>query len=748
MFVRLKPRLSRLWLGLAVTAAALIIVWPDAATAADPPADRPTVGLVLSGGGARGAAHVGVIRALEEMRVPIDAVAGTSMGAVVGGLYAAGLSGAEIESILGSLKWRELFRDRAPRRQLVYRRKQDDRNFLARAALGVRADTGVVLPLGLVQGQKITQVLRTATLPVANVQDFDKLPTPFRALATDLETGDPVVLRNGDLATVLRASMSAPGVLAPVEIGGRLLVDGGLVDNLPVRLAREMGVDVAIVVDVSFPLAQRGGLETALDVTNQMLGIMVRRGTLESKALLTETDVLIEPELGRMTAMDFTRVPIVMAEGRKAVDKKRGQLASLALAEPRYAQYVQARQRPAQPDVDVAFVRAGPRSGADSDRVEAVFGGQAGKELNPARLQEKLDRQYGLDRYESVDYRIVRDEGEDGLEINLRRKSWGPNFLRLGLNLQTENEGGATGNAAARLLMTGLNGYDAEWLTDLQIGEEPRFYTEFFQPLSLTSDFFVAPALRYETRTLQIVEDGQRVARYRVSDTQAAFAAGVELLDWGEIRLGYRYGDSRSRVLIGDPLLPETESDIGGAYLQFGYDRLDSTYFPKHGQAFRVRWLADRESLGASVDADIVEASWQFARSYQRNSFVFTLDGGSALDDRINSGLELFTLGDFLRLSGLPRDSLIGTQYGLVRTIYYRRISRGGSGLFEFPAYAGFSLEAGNVWDFRDEVELNELLTAGSVFLGAESPVGPVHLAVGHAEGGFTSLYLLVGHTF
>ena len=228
-------------------------------------AERPRIGLVLSGGGARGAAHVGVIQALEEMRIPIDAVAGTSMGAVVGGLYAAGLSGDEIDRGVPHARLAGPVRDRAPRRDLVFRRKQDDRSFLARGALGFRDGEGVVLPLGLVQGQKITQVLRTATLPVGDEQDFDQLPTPFRALATDLETGEPVVLRSGDLATVLRASMSAPGVLAPVEIDGRLLVDGGLVDNLPVSLAREMGVDVVIAVDVGFPLALRDGLGSALE---------------------------------------------------------------------------------------------------------------------------------------------------------------------------------------------------------------------------------------------------------------------------------------------------------------------------------------------------------------------------------------------------------------------------------------------------------------------------------------------------
>ena len=327
--------------------------------AREPGADRPRIGLVLSGGGARGAAHIGVIRALEERHIPIDAVAGTSMGAVVGGLYAAGMTGDEIAEVFRTLDWQDLLRDRAPRKDLVYRRKQDDRSFLASGGLGIRADDGIVLPLGLVQGQKITQVLRNATMRVADVQDFDKLPTPFRAVATDLENGDAVVLRSGDLATVLRASMSAPGVLAPVEIGGQLLVDGGLVDNLPVDLAKEMGVDVVIAVDVSFPLSRRDGLQTPLDVSNQMIGIMVRRGTAASLRELGPADVLVQPELGRMTAIDFARMPQVMAAGETAVAGVGERLAALAVPADTYQAYAGLRARTRRSRVPGRFRAAG-----------------------------------------------------------------------------------------------------------------------------------------------------------------------------------------------------------------------------------------------------------------------------------------------------------------------------------------------------------------------------------------------------
>ncbi len=720
---------------------------PAAEQPVEPAAERPRIGLVLSGGGARGAAHIGVIQALEQMHIPIDAVAGTSMGAVVGGLYAAGLSGDEIARVFRNLDWQDLLSDRAPRKDLVYGRKQDDRSFLASGGLGVRAGQGVVLPLGLVQGQKITQVLRSSTMRVADVKDFDRLPTPFRALATDLETGDPVVLRSGDLATVLRASMSAPGVLAPVEIDGRLLVDGGLVDNLPVELAREMKVDVIIAVDVSFPLARRDGLESPLDVTNQMIGIMVRRGTAASLRQLSARDVLIKPELGRMTAIDFTRMPQVVTAGERAASQQSAQLASLALPEAAYRAYVASRTQTKDPSFTVAFVRAGPRSEEDAKRVDAVFGSLVGKPFDAATLQRKAIRQYGLDRYEAVDYRVVDEDGERGLEIDMRRKSWGPNFLRIGLSIESDFEGGTTANAGARLLMTGVNRLDGDVLIDTQLGEDPRFYTELFQPLTLTSDLFVAPGFRYEIQTMQIVQDGHRVARYRNRDTEVSLAFGAELSNWGEVRAGVRRGNGSSRVVIGEPVVPGSNFDIGAAYLEFGYDRLDSAYFPKHGQAFHASWQSESEALGASANANIVEASWIIARTLGRNSLVLSMEGGSALDDRVVSPQELFTLGGFLNLSGLPVDALIGTQYGIVRTILYRRISRGGTGLFEFPAYLGASFEAGNVWQNKDAVDLTDLKTGGSVFLGAETPFGPLYLAGGFAEGD-AAFYLMLGKTF
>ncbi|MGH8178905.1 MAG: patatin-like phospholipase family protein, partial [Steroidobacter sp.] len=278
--------------------------------------DRPRIGLVLSGGGARGAAHVGVLKVLDEMRVPIDAIAGTSMGAVVGGLYASGMSAIEIEELLRSVNWQDAFQDRPPREELGFRRKQDNREFLVRYALGF-TDEGFVLPRGLVQGQKLEQVLRNAALPVAEIQDFDRLPIPFRAIATDLETGQAVLMESGDLVSAMRASMSAPGVFAPAQRNGRLLVDGGLVENLPIDVARDMGVDKLIVVDVSFPLYAREDLTSPLEVTNQAFAIMIRGRTLEQRKKASPSDIIIDPPLGRFPSADFGRVPQALSAGER-----------------------------------------------------------------------------------------------------------------------------------------------------------------------------------------------------------------------------------------------------------------------------------------------------------------------------------------------------------------------------------------------------------------------------------------------
>ncbi|HEY4366287.1 MAG TPA: patatin-like phospholipase family protein [Steroidobacteraceae bacterium] len=711
------------------------------AQAAETP--RPRIGLVLSGGGARGAAHVGVLKVLDEMHVPIDAIAGTSMGAVVGGLYASGMSALEIEKLITSVNWQDAFQDSPPRAELGYRRKQDDRNFLVHYALGVRKE-GLVLPRGLVQGQKLEQVLRAAALPVADVQDFDRLPIPFRAMATDLETGDAVLMKSGDLVTAMRASMSAPGVFAPAQRDGHLLVDGGLVENLPVDIARQMGVDILIVVDVSFPLYARDQLTSPLEVTNQAFAILIRSRTLEQRKKLLPTDIVIDPPLGKLASTDFSRVPQTLRSGEAAARASSTALAALSLSDADYRRYLASRNPRMTAAPLIQFVRADAESTAYAGLIAATMSDVIGKPLDKAVMQQQLSSLYALDLFESIDYAVIKDEDRTGLEMKLRRKSWGPNYVRFGLNLEDDFEGNSRYNAAARFVMTELNQLGAEWLTDLQIGDNPKLNSEFYQPLTLASRYFVAPRVSFEEHS---VFGPDRVAEYRVRNYEAAVDVGRELSNWGEVRVGVRRGTGHSRVLIGDPSLETEDFERGGAFARFSYDKLDNLNFPRRGQQFDMEWRGERTAMGADENFDVFTMSYLIARSADRNTLIFSTDMGTTVD-ALPTPENFFTLGGFFNLSGLAPGSLSGPYYGIARLIYYRKVGRGGNGILDFPAYVGMSLEAGNAWLDRHDASLNNLHKDASLFFGVETPLGPVYLATGFDEGGSQAFYLFLGRTF
>jgi NTE family protein len=733
---------------------ALLVGCNVAALAADQ--GRPRIGLVLSGGGARGVAHVGVLKVLDEMKIPIDAVAGTSMGAVVGGLYASGMTAVEIEKLLTSVNWQDAFQDRPPRAQLGYRRKQDDRNFLVRYSLGVRAD-GFVYPRGLVQGQKLEQVLRNAANPVADVQDFDRLPIPFRAIATDLETGQLVLMSSGDLVTALRASMSAPGVFSPAPRDGRLLIDGGIAENLPIDTARQMGVDRLIVVDVSFPLYARDELASPIEVTNQAFAILIRGRTLEQRAKLGPDDIIIDPPLGRFPSADFSRVPEALRAGHVGAESVRKQLASLSLTDEQYVRYLAARQvRPVtSPTID--FVRPSVGSEEYAALIAATMADLIDKTLDADVVRDRLQSLYALDRFETIDYAVITEEGRTGIEMNLRRKSWGPNYVRVGLNLEDDFEGNSRYNAALRFIMTELNGLGAEWLTDVQIGDNPRLFTEFYQPVSLASRYFVAPRFDFEERSVFRLREQDRIAEYRVRTLEGGLDVGRELSNWGEFRFGVRRGTGRSHVLIGEDVsvspvgpedsIPQGRFERGGFFTRFSYDKLDSIFFPRRGQQFEFEWRAERETFGADQQFDTFSASWLVARSINRHTLIFWTDLGTTIDD-LPTAENYFSLGGFFNLSGLPPGFLSGPHYGIGRVIYYRKIGRGGSGVLDLPAYAGISLEAGNTWADKTDASFGNLRKDASLFFGVDTPLGPVYLATGFDEGGDKAFYLFLGRTF
>jgi len=710
-------------------------------------AQHTRVGLVLSGGGARGLAHVGVLKALEELRIPVEAIAGTSMGAVVGGLYASGMTAEEIEHLMRGLDWNAAFRDRPARNTLNFRRKQDDREFLVRFPLGIQGGD-IRVPRGLIQGQRLTQTLRVQTMPVAAVEDFDELPTPFRAVAADLETGERVVLERGDLTSAMRASMSAPGVFAPVEVDGRLLVDGGIVENLPVDVAKSMGVDIVIAVDVGFLPVSCKELGSALAVSNQAITIMMLRETGRQRSLLSADDVLILPELGGLQSTDFAAAEKTIDLGLAATRASAERLARLSLAEEPWQAYLAARAtEPRQPVVH--FVRTDRKSERYSERIQAELGPVMGQPLDPEALDARLSHFYGSDNFEALDYRLVREGVLTGIEVSARRKSWGPNFLRFGLELQDDFQGNSSFSAGVRAQVTEVNRYGAEWQTDAQIGVNPLLRTEFYQPIGYGSNWFVVPRLSIERQNVDIFESDRRLATYRVRESAAEFGFGREFGSWGELRGGVIYGDGNRNLLVGNPndpgLPPRDRFDRGEFMTRFSVDLLDDVFFPRDGELFTLQWNAPRELLGADANADRLTFDWTHARSWGRNTLIVSAAGGTQVSGPTDQVQDFYTLGGLFDLSGLSPDQISGPHFGIARTIAYRRIGSGQDGLFDVPTYLGFSLELGNVWLRRSDASVDSALFNGSAFVGFDTFLGPVYVAAGFGEGGNKSFYLLLG---
>lgn len=703
---------------------------------------RPRIGLVLSGGGARGAAHVGVIKALEDMRIPIHAVAGASMGAIIGGLYASGLEADELEALLVAIDWRKAFSDAVDRSYRNFRRRQDDGQFLVKLDVGLR-DGQLVLPRGLLQGQNINAILRGATFRVASIRDFNQLPTPFRAVATDLLTGDAYVFDSGSLSVAMRASMSVPGVFEPVPHEDRLLVDGGVVANLPITLLAPFDCDVIIAVDVSEPLVVAEKLESAVDVSNQMITIFVRRQTQAAQQSLASKDVFIRPQLDGFGSADFMRVVEAVPAGEAATWEAEATLRQFALAQDEYLRFREARAGRVPAATEVRFATDLPEAAGSVPVV-------AGEGWEFEQLETAVSNAFGTGNYALVGYDLTTDGEVISADFDELPKPWGPNYLRFGASLEDDFEGVSDFNLGLRYTRTALNEHGAELRNDLRLGGSPLLATELYLPFQSASPFFLAPRVAWGQRDLKLFESGVGRSQYRLSEAAVTLAAGKEFGRAAEFRLGLKRGLGEARLRLGLPdmtLGNRFSFDSGEVFAQFQIDTLDRISFPSTGSLAAVKWTLSRPGLGADRSFEQLEVDWSYAKTWGGNTLLSAVDIATTL----NSGAELqenFSLGGFLRLSGVESQSLLGPHRGVARFIGYRRMKETGGGFFDIPWYVGVSLEAGNVWQRRSEAGLDNLQFGGSFFTGLDTFFGPLYLALGFSEGGERAVYLFLGQPF
>ncbi|WP_459705534.1 patatin-like phospholipase family protein [Stutzerimonas marianensis] len=706
---------------------------------------QPRTGLVLSGGAARGIAHIGVLKALEEHDIRIDAIAGTSMGAVIGGLYAAGYSVEALEELALTLDWEQVLSDDPPREDIPFRRKQDDRDFLVKRKLSFRDDGSLGLPLGVIQGQNLALLLERLLVHISDTRDFDRLPIPFRAVATDIANDQKVVFRSGHLPQVIRASMSIPAVFAPVEVDGRLLVDGGMVDNIPMDVAREMGVDRLIVVDIGSPLVPREHLLTVVDVLNQSITMMTRRNSEEQLATLRTGDLLVQPMLAGYGSTDFGRAEQLIDAGYRAASALEARLANMRSPNAGNPALALARSsEPKSPLITAVHIENDSKVG--NAVVRRHIRQAIGEPLDLQQLQKDMGTLYGLDYFDRVEYRVVQGTLGNTLVVTTRDKRSGTDYLRLGINLSDDFRGDSAFNIGASYRKNGINELGAEWLTRLQLGDQQELFSEFYQPLDAGSRWFVAPNVIAEARNLEALQDHDPIAEYRLQRYGYALNVGRQIANNGEVRFGIGQSWGEADVRIGDPESPEFSFQEGYYQLLYSFDTLDNVDFPQEGEDIGIGLRQYEPSLGSDERFRQWEINLDKAFSDGVNTLIVGGRYGRTLNDAevVTSS---FQLGGARQLSGFRQDALSGQNISLARLIYLRRMTPRSFLPLDFPLYLGASLERGRAWNNDNEYDSGQI-NAGSLFIGYQTPLGPLNFSYGLNDESERALYMNLGRSF
>jgi NTE family protein len=734
---------------IAVCALLLGSAWTASAQEPAPspsPPKRPRVGLALGGGGARGMAHIGVIRALEELHIPIDYVVGTSMGSIVGGLYACGFTPDEMEALIKSIHWDTLFQDAPERPQQSFRQKEDDFEHLIPFEFGLNLKKGgLVLPPGLIAGSKLGYVLESAMLGCSSVPTFDNLRIPFRAVATDIQTGEPYVMSKGNLARAIRASMAIPAIFTPVELDGRLLIDGGEAQNLPVQTAEAMGAEIVIAVNVGSSGAASAAKPTNVGaMIGRLIDLPLQQNTQASARL---ADVVITPDLEKYTSADFVIGTKMIPLGYKATMAEQGKLEAWSEPESVYSTWKLRHDasRPPLPLID--DVEITPIPGMDIRRVSRLVQTKPGQVLDTKVLGQDLKRIYAIGSFEIVSYEIVRADGHNILRITATPKSWGPTYLKIGLFLGTDFQLATNFGVVGLIEATEMNRLGGMWKTTITIGSPLEIKSRFYQPLTYAGRAFVSPHGEFRQELVRVYdEDGEALGTYQATRGGGGFDLGFDFGTWGEFRLGYFRNYGKAHRKVGDPQFPNATWDEGGIQSSFVIDQLDNVNLPHAGYLAGVVYDGYRKSLGSTDDYDDLQVRLVGVKTIGRWTGLVKAEGGTSL--QTNSpfyGKQ--SLGGLFRLSGRPQDQLVGDNLAFVGLLLYYRLSATG-GLIIKNLSIGVSAEAGNAYDRREPVTFGSLKTAGSIYLVADTLVGPLFVAYGRSGSQNSAAYIFLNRSF
>ena len=715
---------------------------------------KPTIALVLSGGGARGGAHVGVLKVLEEKKIPIDFIVGTSMGSFVGGLYASGKSPAEIETLLTTTDWKKYIRTDYVREDIPMRKKETEYQYQGRLGLGVDVNDNIVLPTGVLKRQPMLLKFEEDFEHVKDITNFNNLSIPFKAVATNIKNGDAVVLDSGSLARAVYASSSIPGGFQPIKIDGIDLVDGGVSDNMPIGVAKKMGADIIIAVDVSENFDENLDVNSYLVVMGQLVNILMRKNANESIATLSDSDVLITPNLDGFGGLDADKYTEIIQAGVDITQSMyETNLQHLSVSDKIYAKYQKKHTGIAKTkSFTIDKIVINNPTYIDDAMIRGRLSSQVGDTFDSEILREDILDIYNLGLFDEIKHTVIHKDGKDILEISTTPSWDNHGEIRFALGLEDDFDGHSSYSLKFGYTMFGINKYGGEWKNDFEIGRTRRAYTEFFQPLSPMQRFYIKPSLVYEKRN-QLVPVSmlsiQREGTWEM-DTER-YGGTLELGTYIFNDYELEVGTSAFYDIVEFNLIEEvSKHDARPIHASLKIDNLDNLNFPNTGMKIDMVWTKELPEFGSDYNYEQVYLSLEKPISFGVHNITTYLKYGSTYKQKGDTSVAgSFNLGGLFNLSGFVPYSLVDENMFLGVLKYRYELKNGGFfGSLNAPLYAGFSAEMGNTWGYGESMNYSKLHKSGTVYVAADTILGPFYFAYGFSDGHESTAYLYLGEKF
>ncbi len=722
----------------------LFLLLPEALSAQQNAAPRvqprPKIGVALEGGGAMGLAHIGVLKWFEEHHIPVDYVAGTSMGGLVGGFYATGMSPDELKTLIDGMDWRKILGDRTPYEDLAFRRKEDQRAYPNSLLFGLRG--GLSLPSGLNAGHQIGLLIDRVTLPYDQVPSFDALPVPFRCVATDLVSQKAYVFKDGSLAVALRSTMSIPGAFSPVNEGKAVFVDGGLVDNLPTDVVRQMGAEIVIAVHLEPAPVEAKDIQSVFSVLNHSVRVLLEENEVRS---LAQADAVVSVPLAEFTTVDYAKSAQIMKRGYDATNARARLLEAFALDDADWQEHQRVREVRKRSDVPTPqFIEVQGTNAHEATDVIRYVKRFQGKPVNPEKLDEVLTRLTGVGRYDSAGYRLVEKNGQPGLLVQVVEKNYAPPMFQTAFEVDGSQSGNVDFTMGTRFTFMDVAGFRSEWRTDVLLGNTYGVQTELFRPFRAESRWFFAPHADASDTTFQIYAKNDPLADYRIYRVNIGGDVGYSFGRFGELRVGYEIGSLNTKLRLGSPEIPSVEGRVGQTRLRYLLDHTDDPVIPRRGFSAESNFRWFDQSPGANGGFPSMDLKLGFFQPIARPASLFVESEGGTTFSTINTGVPQFFLGGPVRLSAYGQNEFHGNQYYLIRAGYMHD-------LLTLPpflgkkVYAVGSYEIGKMYGLTTGTDLPDDVAAG--FL-AETALGPFFIGGSVGDSGHRKWFFQLGRVF